>query len=73
MAAAGLCLFRKKNVKVGLSISGFRLIDREVIYNNDRKDTVLIFEHRETGARVLYVQNNDHHRFFGIIFSVPTL
>ncbi|MDR3078917.1 MAG: insulinase family protein [Rickettsiales bacterium] len=73
MVTVSLGLLRRKNIGVGSSIYGFRLVSREVIYNNGRRDTVSLLEHRKTGGKVLYVQNNDPHRFFGIIFSVPTL
>ncbi|MDR2778509.1 MAG: insulinase family protein [Rickettsiales bacterium] len=68
-----LYIFNKPIIKVGLSICGFKIVKKEVINNNGRKDTVLVLKHRKTGADVLYVLNNDSHRFFGISFFVPVL
>ncbi|MDR1425550.1 MAG: insulinase family protein [Rickettsiales bacterium] len=59
--------------RVGSSISGFRVLEKEIIHNNGREDRIFVFEHMGTGARVLYVNNIDPHRFFGIVFSAPAL
>ncbi|MDR2077402.1 MAG: insulinase family protein, partial [Rickettsiales bacterium] len=68
-----LYIFNKPIVRVGRSISGFKVTKKEVILNNGSRDSVIFLKHKKTGANVLYVLNNDPHRFFSISFSVPTL
>ncbi len=69
-----VCLFvcKKPSFKVGQVIDGFKIVDREIIYNNSRKDTVLTFRHEKTQALVTYLLNDDIHRFFSISFNAPT-
>ncbi|MCX8130258.1 MAG: insulinase family protein [Clostridia bacterium] len=50
--------------------SGFKLISSKSM--PDLNSTVMMFSHVKTGARLMFVKNNDNERSFSISFRTPT-
>ena len=65
-------VFTKNDVeglKIGNSISGFNLESKEWI--DDIHSTAMIFKHVKSGARLIYLQNEDLNKVFSISFRTP--
>jgi len=58
-----------KSLKIGSNISGFRLESKEWIA--DIHSTALIFKHIKSGAKLIYLQNEDENKVFSINFRTP--
>lgn len=48
---------------------GFELIEKRDLY--DIKSTGFLFEHKKSGAKLLYVSNDDENKVFSISFRTP--
>ena len=59
----------KASLEVGKSISGFKLESKEWI--EDIHSTAMIFKHAKSGAKLIYVQNEDENKVFSISFRTP--
>ena len=57
------------NLKLGSNINGFILKEEEFI--NDINSNVQIFEHKKTGAKLMYIGNSDDNKTFTIGFKTP--
>jgi Zn-dependent M16 (insulinase) family peptidase len=59
----------KGELKTGKSISGFRLESQKWI--EDIQCTAMIFKHTKSGAKLIYLQNQDENKVFSISFRTP--
>jgi len=59
----------KKGLQKGKSISGFKLESKKWI--EDIHSTVMIFKHVKSGAKLIYLQNEDENKVFSISFRTP--
>jgi len=59
----------KVGFKIGKSISGFRLESQKRI--EDIQCTAMIFKHTISGAKLIYLQNQDENKVFSISFRTP--
>jgi Zn-dependent M16 (insulinase) family peptidase len=59
----------KEDIKVGNRISGFKLETKKWI--EDIQCTAMIFKHVKSGARLIYLQNQDENKVFSISFRTP--
>ena len=59
----------KENIKIGENISGFKLESKKWI--EDIHSTTMIFKHIKSGAKLIYVQNDDENKVFSINFRTP--
>lgn len=50
-------------------IHGFKLIEEE--YIKDVDSNIKIFEHEQSGARLMAMENDDNNKVFGIGFRTP--
>ena len=57
------------NIKIGEEIKGFELNIKEEI--EDIKSTGYIFRHKKSGARLMYIENDDDNKVFFISFKTP--
>lgn len=57
------------NIKTGDIIKGFRLVNAEPI--DDIKSEGYLFEHIKSGARLMYIENDDDNKVFFISFKTP--
>ncbi|MDR1691531.1 MAG: insulinase family protein, partial [Rickettsiales bacterium] len=71
VAVVALLLFRRCNIKVGSSIEGFKVVEKEIVFNNGKQEIFYKLQHKKTDAIVYYVLNDDEHRFFNISFNAP--
>ena len=55
--------------KIGSEISGFKLIKVQQVKEID--STARLFEHKKTGAQLLYLSNKDDNKVFSIGFRTP--
>ncbi|MGH4139499.1 insulinase family protein [Clostridium sp.] len=55
--------------KIGESISGFKLESKKWI--EDIHSTAMIFKHVKSGAKLIYLQNEDENKVFSISFRTP--
>ena len=56
-------------LKVGKNISGFKLESKKWI--EDICSTAMIFKHIKSGAKLIYLQNEDENKVFSISFRTP--
>ncbi len=56
-------------LEVGKSYHGFRLLTKEALEELDGE--ALVFLHEESGARLLYLKNDDANKAFSISFKTP--
>jgi len=56
-------------LKIGNNISGFKLESEKWI--EDIHSTAMIFKHIKSGARLIYLQNEDKNKVFSISFRTP--
>lgn len=59
------------NLNVGNTVSGFLLINKEEI--NDIDSVGYLFEHVKSGARLMYIENDDDNKVFFISFRTPPI
>ena len=59
----------KKSLEIGKNISGFKLESKKWI--EDIHSTAIIFKHIKSGAKLIYVQNEDENKVFSINFRTP--
>lgn len=59
----------KKDLKLGKKISGFKLESKKWI--EDIHSNALIFKHVKSGAKLIYLQNEDENKVFSISFRTP--
>jgi len=59
------------NISVGSTINGFLLINKEEI--NDIESVGYLFEHVKSGARLMYIDNEDDNKVFFISFRTPPI
>jgi len=57
------------DLKVAGTYSGFKLMSIE--YMSDIDSNIMIFQHEKTGAKLMFVQNDDNERAFSIAFRTP--
>lgn len=57
------------NISVGSSVHGFLLINKEEI--SDIESVGYLFEHVKSGARLMYIENEDDNKVFFIAFKTP--
>lgn len=55
--------------KTGSTYSGFELVKRE--YKENVKSYINEFQHKKTGAKLIYAENNDEQKRFTITFRTP--
>ncbi|MEA4973638.1 MAG: insulinase family protein [Candidatus Metalachnospira sp.] len=60
-----------RNLKVGDLVNGFLLINKEEI--NDIESVGYLFEHTKSGARLMYIDNEDDNKVFYIAFRTPPI
>lgn len=58
-----------KDINEGENISGFKLESRKWI--QDIQSTAMIFKHAKSGAKLIYLQNEDENKVFSINFRTP--
>ncbi|MGH4120112.1 insulinase family protein [Clostridium sp.] len=58
-----------KEIKTGENISGFKLESKKWI--QDIQCTAMIFKHVKSGAKLIYLQNEDENKVFSISFRTP--
>ena len=58
-----------EGLKIGNNISGFKLESKKWI--EDIHSTAMIFKHTKSGARLIYLQNEDKNKVFSISFRTP--
>lgn len=58
-----------KNLNINSKIHGFILKENEFV--KDINSNVQIFEHEQTGARLMYIKNEDSNKTFSIGFKTP--
>jgi Zn-dependent M16 (insulinase) family peptidase len=58
-----------KEIKTGKNISGFKLESKKWI--QDIQSTAMIFKHVKSGAKLIYLQNEDENKVFSISFRTP--
>ena len=58
-----------EGLEVGKTISGFKLESKEWI--EDVHSTTMIFKHVKSGAKLIYLQNEDENKVFSISFRTP--
>ncbi len=59
----------KSELTVGQTVNGFKLESKQWI--EDVQSTAMIFTHEKTGARLLYLQNDDKNKVFSATFRTP--
>jgi len=59
----------KEPLEEGKIISGFKLESKQWI--DDVHSTAMIFNHVESGAKLIYLQNEDENKVFSISFRTP--
>ena len=59
----------KEGIKTGKNISGFKLESKKWI--EDIHSTAMIFKHVKSGAKLIYLQNEDENKVFSINFRTP--
>lgn len=59
------------NLNVGNTVNGFLLINKEEI--NDIESVGYLFEHIKSGARLMYIDNEDDNKVFFIAFRTPPI
>lgn len=59
------------NLNIGNIISGFKLINKEEIKDIDSAG--YLFEHVKSGARLMYIDNDDDNKVFFIAFRTPPI
>ena len=57
------------NFQVGQSYSGFQLVREEAL--SELNSLALLFEHEETGAEVMVLENDDDNKVFSVTFRTP--
>lgn len=57
-------------MKINDTIHGFTLLQSEAI--EEVNGTALVFEHNKTGARLIYISNDDDNKVFNIGFRTPS-
>ncbi|MDK2935867.1 MAG: presequence protease, partial [Eubacteriaceae bacterium] len=57
--------------KIGQEISGFVLVKEELVEEAD--GFARTFEHKKTGARLLYLSTEDDNKVFSIAFKTPSI
>ena len=57
------------NLKKGDQMHGFTLVDSQFI--QDANAQVHTFAHKQSGGQVIWVENDDQNRSFGIGFKTP--
>ena len=55
--------------QVGQSYSGFQLVREEAL--SELNSLALLFEHVETGAEVMVLENDDDNKVFSVTFRTP--
>ncbi|MGK0468792.1 insulinase family protein [Clostridium sp.] len=58
-----------KDINEGENISGFKLESKKWI--QDIQSTAMIFKHAKSGAKLIYLQNEDENKVFSINFRTP--
>ncbi|MBU3158400.1 insulinase family protein [Clostridium frigoris] len=64
-----LMISDKREIKVGDNISGFILESKQWL--SDIQSTSMIFKHNKSGAKLIYLQNDDENKVFSISFRTP--
>ena len=59
----------KEDFKTGTSICGFKLESKK--WMEDIQSTAMIFRHIKTGAKLIYLENEDENKVFSISFRTP--
>ena len=59
----------KDDLKTGENISGFKLESKKWL--SDIHSTAMIFKHIKSGAKLIYLQNEDENKVFSISFRTP--
>ncbi|MBZ9634349.1 insulinase family protein [Clostridium sp. FP1] len=59
----------KQGLEIGKSTSGFKLESKKWI--EDIQATAMIFKHVKSGAKLIYLQNEDENKVFSINFRTP--
>ncbi|MBU3129378.1 insulinase family protein [Clostridium tagluense] len=59
----------KQGLEIGKSTSGFKLESKKWI--EDIQSTAMIFKHVKSGAKLIYLQNEDENKVFSINFRTP--
>jgi len=59
----------RREIVVGEDISGFKLQSKRWI--SDIQSTAMIFIHNKSGAKLIYLQNEDENKVFSISFRTP--
>lgn len=59
----------KREIEVGENISGFILESKKWL--SDIQSTSMIFKHNKSGAKLIYLQNEDENKVFSISFRTP--
>ena len=59
----------KDSFRIGKNISGFKLESKKWI--EDIHSNVMIFQHVKSGAKLIYLQNEDENKVFSISFRTP--
>ncbi|MBU3175994.1 insulinase family protein [Clostridium estertheticum] len=59
----------KREIEVGDNISGFILESKKWL--SDIQSTSMIFKHNKSGAKLIYLQNDDENKVFSISFRTP--
>ena len=57
------------NLNIGDTLNGFLLINKEKI--EDIKSVGYLFEHKKSGARLIFMENDDDNKVFFISFKTP--
>ncbi|MBX4264208.1 insulinase family protein [Clostridium estertheticum] len=60
---------KKREIEVGDNISGFTLESKKWL--SDIQSTSMIFKHNKSGAKLIYLQNDDENKVFSISFRTP--
>ncbi|MGH4123958.1 MAG: insulinase family protein [Clostridium sp.] len=68
-AKYGTSISVKQDLEIGKTISGFKLESKKWI--EDIQSTSMIFKHVKSGAKLIYLQNEDENKVFSISFRTP--
>jgi len=58
-----------EDLSIGKTISGFKIESKKWIY--DIHSTAIVFKHIKSGAKLIYIQNDDVNKVFSINFRTP--
>ena len=59
----------KNNLKIGETVAGFKLQSEKWL--SDIQSTAMIFKHIKSGAKLIYLRNEDQNKVFSISFRTP--